>query len=197
MKANLKPGGEDGPEREALRAFLRHWRVGGPPSDLEEDLRRTFRRRRPGRRPVVWIALAVMPRERPVPPGRPAAAVSPRPAPALLPGPGPMVRQADAAAAPPRPARARRARVVPAREPDVVVEPGQAELLVRLGRELRNVEQVAPGTAPPRVDSVAADAPQTPIPQVPAPGAPAYRATWEAVAGEWPFIHRAVPGSGR
>jgi hypothetical protein len=58
MKANLRPGPEDGPEREALRAFLRQWHVPGPPPDIEEDLRRTFRRRRSGRRPVVWLALA-------------------------------------------------------------------------------------------------------------------------------------------
>jgi len=80
MKANLTPGPKDGPEREALRAFLRQWNVGAPPPDLEEDLRRTFRRRSV-RRPAVWLALAagialvalsqVVRTQRPAPPARP------------------------------------------------------------------------------------------------------------------------------
>jgi hypothetical protein len=72
MKAKLRPGPEDGPEREALQAFLRQWDVGGPPPDLEEDLRRAFRRRRSGRRPVVWLAAGR------ALPGRVGAAPGPR-----------------------------------------------------------------------------------------------------------------------
>ncbi len=208
MKANLTPGPEDGPEREALRAFLRQWHVAGPPPDIEEDLRRTFRRRRSGRRPVVWLALAAglalvalsqaVPTGRPVPPERRVAVASPRPAPSgaarvrsgRAPGP-------DVAAAPAAPPRVRRAPVPSPTEHEVIVEPGQAELLAQLGRELRAVQQEATGTTPPRIETVPADAPEAPIPQMRATDAPAYRATWETVAGEWPFVHRSVPGSGR
>ena len=207
MKVNLTPGPEDGPEGEALRAFLRHWHVAGPPQDIEEDLRRTFRRRRSRRRPAVWLALAaglalfalfqVMPTGRPVPPERPVAVASPRPAPSLTPGSSPIVSRADVAAAPVSPARVRRAPVPSPTEHEVIVEPGQAELLAQRGRELRAVQQEATGTTPPRIETVPADAPEARIPQMQATDAPAYRATWETVAGEWPFMHRSVPDSGR
>ena len=208
MKANLTPDPEDGPEREALRAFLRHWHVAGPPPDVEEDLRRTFRqRRRWGRRPVVWLALAaglallalsqVVPKGRPVAPERPVVVASPRPAPTVAPESGTIVSRAGVAAAPVPPAGVRRAPVPSPAAPEVIVEPGQAELLVQLGRELRTVQQEAPRTTPLLIETVPADAPEAPIPRMPATDAPAYRAAWETVEGEWPFIHRAVPVSGR
>jgi hypothetical protein len=206
MKTNLTPGPEDGPERAALRAFLRHWHVAGPPPDLEEDLRRTFRRRRSSRRPVVWLALAAgitlfvlsqaVPTGRPIPPERPVVAASPRPAPSVPPESSPTIR-AEAAAAPVPPARVLRAQAPAPTEHEVIVEPGQAELLAQFGRELRTLQQEAPRTTPLRIETVPADAPEAPIPQMPAMDAPAYRATWETVEGEWPFVHRAVPGSGR
>jgi hypothetical protein len=208
MKANLTPDPEDGPEREALRAFLRHWHVAGPPPDLEEDLRRTFRRRRRWvRQPVVWLALAAgivlvvlsraVPTGPPVPAERPAVTASPRPAPSAAPESGPTVSRADVAAAPAPPARVRRTPVPPATEREVIVEPGQAELLTQLGRELRVVQQEAPRTTSLRIETVPADAPEAPIRHMQATDAPAYRAAWETVEGEWPFVHRAVPGSGR
>ncbi len=208
MKANLTPDPEDGPEREALRAFLRHWHVAGPPPDVEEDLRRTFRRRRrSGRRPLVWLALAagltllalwqVRVAGRPVPPELPVAVTSPRPAPSAAPEARPVLSAAGVAAAPAPPAGVRRGPVRSPAEPEVIVEPGQAELLAQLGRELRTVQQEAPRTTPVLIETVPADAPEAPIPQMPATNAPAYRAAWETVEGEWPFIHRAVPGSGR
>ena len=207
MKSNMTPGPEDGPEREALRAFLRHWHVAGPPPDIEEHLRRTFRRRRrSGRRPVVWLALAAgialvvlsqaVPTGRPVAPERPVVATSPRPALSVPPESGPIVDRASAAAPAP-PARVRRAPVPPPTEHEVIVEPGQAELLAQLGRELRTVQQEAPRTTPLRIETLPADAPEAQIPQMPAADTPAYRATWKTVAGEWPFIHRSVPDSGR
>jgi hypothetical protein len=207
MKANLTPGPEDGPERETLRAFLRHWHVPGPPPDIEEDLRRTFRRRRrSGRRPIVWLALAaglalvalsqVVPR-RPAPPERRVAVASPRPALPVPPESNPMASRAGVAAAPAQSARVRRAPVPSPTELEVIVEPGQAELLAQFGRELRTVQQEATGTTPPRIETVPADAREASIPQMPATDAPAYRATWETVAGEWPFMHRSVPDSGR
>jgi hypothetical protein len=208
MKANLTPGPEDGPEREALRAFLRHWPVAGPPPDLEEDLRRTFRRRRRSvRQPIVWLALAaglalvvlseVVPTRRPAPAGPPVVVASPRPAPLAPAESGPTTVRPGAPAAPAPPTRVRRVPVPSPTEPEVIVEPGQAELLAQLGRELRTVQQEVPGATPPRIETVPADAPEAPIPQMRATDAPAYRATWETVAGEWPFIHRSVPDSGR
>jgi hypothetical protein len=82
-------------------------------------------------------------------------------------------------------------------EPEVIVEPGQAELLVQLARELRVLRPAEPATTLPRIETVPADAPEAPIPKALLAEAPSYRAEWETVAGEWPFIHRAVPGSGR
>jgi hypothetical protein len=208
MKANLRPDPEDGPERAALRAFLRHWHVAGPPPDIEEELRRTFRRRRSRRRPVAWLALAaglallalwqVTPTGRPVPPERPVVVATPRPAPSVPPEPSPVaVGRAEAAAAPASPARLRRVPVPPATESEVIVESGQAGLLVQLGRELQTLRQAEPGGTPPPIETVPADAPEAPIPKMHAAEAPSYRAEWETVAGEWPFIHRFVPGSGR
>jgi hypothetical protein len=208
MKANLTTDPEDGPEREVFRAFLRHWHVAGPPPDLEEDLRRTFRRqRRSGRQPVVWLALAagitllalwqVRVTGRPVPPERPVVVASPHPAPSPAPEARPIVGAAGVAAAPAAPSRLHRAPVPSPSEHEVIVEPGQAELLAQLGRDLRTVQQEAPRTTPLLIGTVPADAPETPIPRMPATDAPAYHAAWETVDGEWPFLHRAVPGSGR
>jgi hypothetical protein len=209
MKTDRARGSEDGPEREALRAFLRHWPVPGPPPDLEEDLRRTFRRRQrqPSRRPVVWLAVAaglaflalwrVMPAGRPVPPGRTAITASPPPAPSVPLASKPTVSRTRIAAAPAQADRVRQAAVTAQSEPEVIVEPGQAELLVQLGRELQLMRPAEPATTLPRIETVPADAPEAPIPEMHAAGAPPYRVEWQTVAGEWPFIHRSVPGSGR
>ncbi len=207
MKANRTPGPDDAPERDALRAFLREWHVAGPPLDIEEDLRRTFRRRRSQRRPVVWLALAaglalaalsqVVPARRPATDERPVAVASPRPAPSFPAESRPIVSGANVAAAPARPARVRRSPVPGPTDREVIVEPGQAELLVQLGRELQALRPAEPGGPPPGVETLPADALEGPIPKVLAVEAPSYRAEWETVAGEWPFIHRSVPGSGR
>jgi len=208
MKANLTPGPEDGPEREALRAFLRQWNVGAPPPDLEEDLRRTFRRRRRSvRRPAVWLALAagialvalsqVVRTQRPAPPARPVVEASPLSAPAAPPESSPVVGRAERTVAAAPPACVHRARVPAPAAHEVIVEPGQAELLAQLGRELRMVQPEAPRTTALRIETVPSDAQDAPIPQMPTTDALAYRARWETVEGEWPFVHRAVPGSGR
>jgi hypothetical protein len=209
MKANLTPGSGDGPEREALRAFLRHWHVPGPPPDIEEDLRRTFRRRRrSGRRPVVWLALAAglalvallrfVPTGQPMPPApleRPAVIAPPQLAP---PAPPPSDRGADrttdAAAGAARTPRTRQAPDNPPSERDVIVEPGQAELLAQLGRRLRDVREAMPGTAVPRVETLPAGAPDLPIQDLRVTDLPPYRNEWEAVGGGWPSMHRSVPG---
>jgi hypothetical protein len=206
MKANTIPGPGDGPERDAIREFLRHWHVAGPPPGLEADLRRTFRRRRSRRRTVAWLALAAglalaalsqtVPARRPAPVERPVAEVSPRPAAPVASGSGPIVTRGPGAPARSTPARHARA-TRPRGRPDVVVEPKQAELLAQLGRELQSLRQAEPGGTPPDVETVSADAPEPPISKVLDAEARPYRAEWETVAGEWPFIHRAVPGSGR
>ena len=210
MKANLKPGGGDGPGGEELRSFLRHWVVPGPPPEIEEGLRRTFRRRRAKGRPALWIPLAtaaalallavwrVGMKDRPVAPApaeRTVAVATPAPpAPAAVePAPPPS------APAPGKPSAARPSRrPTPApREAEIVVEPGQAQGLAELGRRLRDVLQGVPGTTVPRVETLSAAAASSPIPAVGATDVPVYGAEWEAVAGEWPFVQQSVPTSGR
>jgi hypothetical protein len=155
----------------------------------------------------VWLALAAgialvvlsqaVPTGRPVPAERPVVVASPVPAPSVPPESSATVARADAAAAPAPPARVRRASVPSSAEHEVIVEPGQADLLAQFGRELRTVQPESTGTTPPRIETVPAGAPEARIPRMPATDAPAYRATWETVAGEWPFMHRSVPDSGR
>jgi hypothetical protein len=206
MKANLRPDPRDCSEPEVLRAFLRQWHVPGPPSDLEEDLRGTFRRRS-RRRPVTWLALAaglalvalsqfVLVR-RPAPVARPATTASPRPATPVPPEPGPVLTRPERAAVAASAARGRRVPAPSTTEPEVIVEPSQAELLARLGRELQALRPAEPATALPRIETVPAGAPEAPIPKVLAAEARSYRAEWETVAGEWPLIHRSVAGIGR
>jgi hypothetical protein len=80
---------------------------------------------------------------------------------------------------------------------DVIVEPGQADLLVEFGRKLRGMRQAVPGTAMPRIETLPAYAPEAPIPAMGALDLPPYRAEWETVAGEWPLVHLSKPGMGR
>jgi hypothetical protein len=203
MKADLGVS-DGGPEREALRAFLRHWHVAGPPPGVEEDLRLTFRRRRRSRRrPVGWLAFAtglvlvaasqLVPARRPVARDGPVAVTSPRTAPSAPPGSQSTVGSGGVAATPPLAARVRRAPVASHAEPEVVVEPGQARLLRRLGRELRALRPAETATTLPRIETVSAGAPEAPIPRMRETELPSYRAEWELVAGEWPFVHRYVP----
>ena len=214
MKANLKPGGGDGPGGEELRSFLRHWVVPGPPPEIEEGLRRTFRRRRAKGRPALWIPLATAAalallavwrigmKDRPVAPApaeRTVAVATPAPpAPAAV-GPAPP----PSAPAPGRPyaavsaARPSRRPTPAPPEAEIVVEPGQAQGLAELGRRLRDVLQGVPGTTVPRVETLSAAAATSPIPAVGATDVPVYQAEWGAVAGEWPFVHQSVPTSGR
>ena len=206
MKTDLTRGSGDDPERERLQSILRDWRVPGPPADLEQDLRRAFRqRRRSSRRPrVVWLSLAaglalvalsqVVPTGRPVPPERPVAVALPRPAPPAPPESGPIVSRAGAATAPTPAVRVRRAPVPSPAERDVIVEPGQAELLAQLGRRLRDVREAMPGTAVPRVETLPAGAPDLPIQDTRVTDQPPHRNEWEEVAGEWPSVYRSVPG---
>lgn len=186
--------------------MLRHWRVPGPPPDIEEGLRLAFRRRRPARRRIVWLSLAaglalavlsqVVPARPPARPERPAAVASPHPA---APAPAEAARVGRRAEGTPgpsaSPARVRSAPRLSKR--DVIVEPGQADLLVEFGRKLRGMRQAVPGTAMPRIETLPAYAPEAPIPAMGALDLPPYRAEWETVAGEWPLVHLSKPGMGR
>jgi hypothetical protein len=209
MKTDLTRGEGDDPERETLRSTLRDWQVPGPPADLERDLRRAFRRRRRSGGPrVLWLSLAAglalvallrfVPSGKPVPPTpleRPAALAPPRLAP---PAPPPADRgayeAADVAAAAARTPRTRRAPHSSPGGRDVIVEPGQAELLAQLGRRLRDVREALPGTAVPGVETLPAGAPDLPIQDARVTDLPPYRNEWEAVAGAWPSMYRSVPG---
>jgi len=188
MKAAGRPDTGDGPEREELREMLRHWQVPGAPPEIEEGLRRAFRGRRAPRRRALWLSLAacvmllvawqMRNEETPV---RPAATPGPVAAAASQPSPAQAVDRDQApgstSVAVTR-ARTRRPATPPPSEPEVVIEPAQAELLARLGRELWETRQAAPGTT---------------ILQMPDVEVPRYRLEWEAVAGEWPLVQQSVP----
>jgi hypothetical protein len=208
MKTDLTRGSRGDPEREALRSMLRDWQVPGPPADLEQDLRRAFRqRRRPSRPRVLWLALAagltlvvlsrVVPTRQTVPSASPkgpgALIASPLPAPAAPPvSVGSVVRAPDVAVAATHAPRARRAPDSSPGDHDVIVEPGQAELLAQLGRRLGDVRQAMPGTAIPRVETLAAGAAELEVQDVRVGGLLPHRSQWETVASEWPST--ATPG---
>jgi hypothetical protein len=209
MKTDRTRGSGDDPERERLRSILRDWPVPGPPADLEQDLRRAFRRRRRSGRPrLFWLSLAAglalvallrfVPAGPPVAPApleRPAVIAPPHPAPPVPPlSDQGMDRTTDVAAAAARTLRTRRAPGRPPSERDVIVEPGQAELLAQLGRRLRDVREAMPGAAALRAETLPAGAVDLPIQDVRVTDPPPYRNEWEAVEGEWPSVRRAVPG---
>jgi hypothetical protein len=82
--------------------------------------------------------------------------------------------------------------VRPARN-EVVVEPGQAELLAELARQWRNARQAGPGLSLPRIEVLPADAPPSAILQAQARDeVPEYRTRWKDVESEWPFAHWAL-----
>ena len=58
MKQDTKLDRGDGPERDELRAQLRRWTVPAAPPQIEDALRREFRRRRSRRRGALWVPLA-------------------------------------------------------------------------------------------------------------------------------------------
>ncbi|HUL75625.1 MAG TPA: hypothetical protein VL691_00045 [Vicinamibacteria bacterium] len=213
MKTELKS--EDGPEREELRSFLRHWDVPEPPPEIEEELRQTFRRRHAPRRPALRLSLAAAAAlavlalwwagtkgraVTPAPPGRPIAAATPLPpSPAAVASAvQPATRSSSGIKGSSASATGRRRGPSPSPRPaEVVVEPEQARLLADLGRKLRDVRAAAPATSVPRVEVVSADRPPTPILAVVATDVLRYRAGWETVAGEWPSVQRSVPITGR
>lgn len=197
-------GGEEG--RDELRSLLRHWHAPGAPPEIEEKLRRAFRRRRSRRRRLVWLPLAagltlllVAQFERagrPVPPAPPEAG-APVTSPALPPPPTKAPERSVTVAKAPAP-RAARHPPSPevAAEPEVVFEPGQAELLVAFARRLRSVGEA--GTGPiPRAESLSRDAALARTLAAPQTAAPSYRRQWETRTDEWTLVHQSAPFSGR
>jgi hypothetical protein len=197
-------GGDDGGGPEDLRTILRQWSVPAPSSELEEELRRTFRRGRSSRRRRVWLtvaasllivaALALLLHDSTRAPVR----LAERPTPPLVSSPAPPSPAAPKRTAiqgsvqvPPAPAK-RSPTVRPARN-EVVVEPGQAELLAELARQWRNARQAGPGLSLPRIEVLPADAPPSAILQAQARDeVPEYRTRWKDVESEWPFAHWAL-----
>jgi hypothetical protein len=199
MSVNRGLGSGSEREPEELRTILRQWRVPGPPPEIEDDLRRTFRRRRGRRPPLLWLAvaasLALLLVYQVKRPGRPAPPVVAE-RPTLRIPPAPPVVEADrreTRATPDAAAHAPRAAVAPPAEGAVIVEPRQAELLAQLARQLQGVRQAPPGVSVPRIETVAADEPPPPIraPQA-RDTVPQYRAHWEKVGNEWPFVQRSL-----
>jgi hypothetical protein len=196
MKADASPDRHDEPERDGLAALLRSWRAPAPPPGIEDGLRREFRRRRRSRpRVALWLslaaALAVLAtwqiglRKQAAAPAATERHVAAAPS-SLQPEPAAPKLEAEATpVSAPAAARSRRARAGqgPSRpEPAVIVEEGQAELLVELSQKLWEIRQAAAGT---KVEAISAA------------HAPRYRAEWEAVAGVWPQFQRSVTGIGR
>ncbi|MGD8897220.1 MAG: hypothetical protein PVJ73_14395 [Acidobacteriota bacterium] len=206
MKANSDRNWDSDEGRDELRSVLRHWRVPGPPPEIEEDLRRTFRRRRSRRRGLVWVSLAagvtlllvsqVERTGRPVPLARPdAGAPVTR---AVLPPPTTQEpeRPASVAAAPPARAHRRPSPEVAAESEVVVVEPGQAELLAILARRLRGVGEAGRGPIP-RAESLSRDGALATTLAGPGTDAPQYVMQWETRTDEWTLVHPSAPFSGR
>jgi len=192
MKENAKPDWGDGPERDDLRAMLRQWPAPAAPPEIEDALRREFRRRRSRRPLALWVSLAAAAAllvawqlrradqpPRPASPRAPVAAVT-SPAPRHLTAVPDAVSGSRSGAA--ETGRTRRRPSAAPKEPEVVVEPAQAELLAELSRKMWGTRQAVPGTT---------------IPEMPEGDVPRYREQWEPVAGEWPLVQQSVPIGGR
>jgi pyruvate/2-oxoglutarate dehydrogenase complex dihydrolipoamide acyltransferase (E2) component len=201
MKTDLHRNGGEGPGREELHDWLRHWEAPSPPAGMEDDLREAFRRRRPRRGPALWLGLAaaavlfsawwIGSWEREEAPARrapPPVALSSPPAPAAPREPT-VRRPAEAVPATPSGRVAARG-LAPRtqRPPEVIVEPGQSRLLAELGRRLGEVRTVTPGAAISTAEPMRV-AVSTTVPTMGATSVPAFQGEWETVAGEWPYVH--------
>lgn len=177
-----------GPERDELRAMLRHWRAPQAPIEIEDALLWEFRRRRLYRRRALWVPLAaaaalivawqMRSADLPLRSPSPEAPVSVAPSLATPRRTVEPDRVSDSTPAVGEPARARRRPSPAPKEPEVVVEPAQAQLLAELSRRMWGTRQAVPGTT---------------IPEMPEGDVPRYREQWETVAGEWPLVQQSVP----
>ena len=72
----------------------------------------------------------------------------------------------------------------------MIVEPGQGALLLQLARQLNGTRQGAPGSSPPRIVVVPADALPSPIRKAQTQDRVlSHRDHWKKVESQWPFIH--------
>jgi len=178
MKQDTKLDRGDGPERDELRAQLRRWTVPAAPPQIEDALRREFRRRRSRRRGALWVPLAaaatLIVAWQMWSTDVPHRSLSPQPPVVVLPSPEvplPTAEPERVSAPTPTVAEAGRTprRSIPEpKEPEVVVEPDQAELLAELSRRTWGVRHALPGT------TISAMSEAEP---------PQYRGEWAAVAG--------------
>jgi len=202
-----------------LRSALRKWPAPEAPPAIEARLRRTFRSRLGRPRGARWIPLAasvvlavsgltllllVEPRgphdEHSAP--RAAASTGPERASVAQPSPtpsSPTPLAGDSRRADRRPGRplSPRPPAVPWQVapglPQVVVEPGQAGLLVALGSRLRDMHQAPAGASPAQLEHVAFDHwPDVPL-TVTVAEIPRVQGRWEPVSGEWPLMARPIP----
>lgn len=192
MKQDAKADERDGPEREELRALLRQWPAPQAPPEIEDALRREFRRRRSRMGFPLWVPLAAaatlivawqmrpagQPSRSPLPEAPAASAPSPA-APRATVG---RDRVSGTTPALVEPIRARRRPIQRPRQPEVIVEAGQAALLAELGRKLSRTHHAVPGTV---------------IPQMPEVEVPRYLEEWQAVAGEGPVVQESDSMGGR
>ena len=186
MKQDARPGRDDGEGRAELRALLRHWSVPEAPAGMEDALRREIRKRRSRPRAGLWVSLAAClaliaawaqfaPRRR----AGPAEVSTPSTAARPIETAAPKLEPAAPPSAPPRPSRAAagsRSSGSRPKEPAVVVEAFQAELLAEFGRRAWETPQAAAA-----------------IPAWTGAEAPAYRGEWEEVAGVWPAVEISHP----
>ena len=201
MKADRKVGEEEGGPDD-LRTLLGHWTVPGPPLEIEEALRRTFRSRPSRWRYGIGLATAaalallllyqVTSSRRSAPPGRSERAASvPSPAPLVPSTPAAELAAVESRASVRSTPLVSRARPTPSVETLVVVEPGQADLLVRFARQLQGTRQAPPGVSLPRIDLVPAEAPAHEIPQAESKEEViSHRTEWKRVGSEWPLVQR-------
>ena len=207
MGLDLKSGSGGGPERETLRSILRQWDAPATPPEIEEELRRTFRRRRArGRRPL-WLSLAaalalLLVGQVDWTHRRPSAASSvPAPQSATPHPPSPPAISLG------RPASRPTSSVASVHEAPglkrgpatgaVVVEPGQRELLVELAERLRSRRHPRTVVSAAAVESVPAGERARSTLKVAPTEVPRYEARWERVADVWPLIQLSTPTLGR
>src|SRR6185503_9167071 len=157
MKADANHDWNDD-EAAELRAALRGWTVPPPPTEIEDALRREFRRRRPRRPSAVWLSLAAAvvvvtlaawPLVSSRLGGRPSVARFPSQP--LGPSAPDERREAPIGTTARRASRAAAVLNAVKPEPAVVVEPAQAELLAEFGRRAWERAEAAPGASLPRM----------------------------------------------
>lgn len=214
MALDVKSGSGGGPERETLRSILRQWDAPAAPPEIEEELRRTFRRRRARRRRPLWLSLAAalvaglglilvgrvewtQPRPSPSPPEPPGSS-APQPSRSAAVALDRSVSRPPASV--PRLPEPPRLRPRPKPRPHaeaVIVEPGQGELLVLLAERLQAVRPPRTVVSITPVEVVPAGARDSSIRQLARTDVPPYEGEWERVADVWPLVQLSVPTMGR